>query len=114
MALEKRGDDFLEKDVLVEENPSFGDFPLSIRVPPQHVVPLPDEEVYLIVEAVGIDEKSAPHLHFIALNLADLHVGNYVANPGEWFFAPVDSGVDLAHAPRQGIFSLVEPGNLRL
>src|SRR5919109_75759 len=111
-ALEKGGDDLLEEDILVQEDRAFGDFPPGHGVAPQHIVPLPHEEVHLIVQPVGVDDKAARHLHFVALHVDDPHVGNDVADARHRLLAPVDAGVELADAPGQDSLALVDPRDL--
>src|SRR5262249_22981464 len=79
-ALEQGGDDLLEKNILVQEDRAFGYFPPGHGVAPQHIIPLPHEEVHLIPQPVAVDNKSARHLHFVALHIDDPHVGNDVAD----------------------------------
>src|SRR6266581_916930 len=111
-ALEKGGDDLLEKDILVQENRAFGYFPPGHGVAPQHIIPLPHEEVHLIVQPVAVDNKPARHLHFVALYVDDPHVGNDVADARHRLLAPVDTGVDLADPSGQDSLALVDPRDL--
>src|SRR5438445_3169767 len=108
-SLKKRGDDLLEKDILVQEDRTFGYFPPGHGVAPQHIIPLPHEEVHLIVQPVAVDNKPARHLHFVALYVDDPHVGNDVADARHRLLAPVDAGVELADPPGQDSLALVDP-----
>src|SRR5262245_20639862 len=111
-ALEKGGDDLLKEDILVQEDRAFGDFPPGHGVAPQHIIPLTHEEVHLIVQPVGVDNKAARHLHFVALHVDDAHVGHDVTDARYRLLAPVNAGVDLADAPGQDSPVFVDPGDL--
>src|SRR5438128_9818205 len=110
--LKKRGDDLLEQDILVQENRAFGYFPPGHGVAPQHIIPLPHEEVHLIVQPVAVDNKPARHLHFVALHVDNPHVGNDVADARHRLLTPVDTSVELADPPGQGSLALVDPREL--
>src|SRR5262245_13320438 len=111
-ALEKGGDDLLEKDILVQEDRAFGYFPPSHRVAPQHIIALPHEQVHLIVQPVAVDNKPARHVHFVALHVDDPHVGHDVADARHRLLAPVHAGVELADPPGQDSLVLVDPRDL--
>src|SRR5437667_12372294 len=111
-ALKKRGDDLLEKDILVQENRAFGYLPPAHGVAPQHIIPLPHTEVHLIVQPVAVDNKPTRHLHFVALHVDDPHVGHDVAHARHRLLAPVDASVELADPPGQGSLALVDPREL--
>src|SRR5712691_3427432 len=112
-SLEKKGQILRQQDVLVQNDLSLADLPLSVHAP-KDVLPFTHEDIRLRFHPVAVNQETALDgnlcwLHHRGLDVQDLNVGNHVAEARGRLLRPMDAGQDLLNPPRQGFFALVKP-----
>ena len=78
--LKKYSDIFCQQNVLIEYDLSLRDLPMAVDFT-QHILPLPDKKVGLVLKTIAVDQHPALDGDLRRGPFDDLHVGDHMADP---------------------------------